>query len=92
MMWSFTDKYSSIPSYFSGYSAALIFDESYRPKPAYYYIAKFLLNTKYKSQTRHYVFKSCGLPLTYQELIEIKDKSLGRLRVRLHNTGGNDAV
>ncbi|MEM1581159.1 MAG: hypothetical protein QXK89_01425 [Candidatus Bathyarchaeia archaeon] len=32
----------------------------------------------YISQTKHYVCKSCGLSLTYQELIEIKDKSLGR--------------
>ncbi|MBS7653662.1 MAG: endo-1,4-beta-xylanase [Candidatus Bathyarchaeia archaeon] len=39
VMWGFTDKYSWIPGYFSGYGAALIFDESYVPKPAYYYIA-----------------------------------------------------
>ncbi|MEM2029204.1 MAG: endo-1,4-beta-xylanase [Candidatus Bathyarchaeia archaeon] len=39
MMWGFTDKYSWIPIYFSGYGAALIFDESYMPKPAYYYVA-----------------------------------------------------
>lgn len=43
VMWGFTDKYSWIPSYFSGYGAALIFDESYRPKPAYYYIVKVLI-------------------------------------------------
>lgn len=39
VMWGLTDKYSWIPSHFSGYGAALIFDESYKPKPAYYYIA-----------------------------------------------------
>jgi endo-1,4-beta-xylanase len=43
VMWGFTDKYSWIPSYFSGYGSALIFDESYGPKPAYYYIAKALI-------------------------------------------------
>ncbi|MBS7648514.1 endo-1,4-beta-xylanase, partial [Candidatus Bathyarchaeota archaeon] len=43
VMWGFTDEYSWIPSYFSGYGAALIFDESYRPKPAYYYIVKVLI-------------------------------------------------
>jgi len=43
VMWGFTDKYSWIPSYFGGYGSALIFDESYGPKPAYYYIAKALI-------------------------------------------------
>lgn len=43
VMWGFTDKYSWIPGYFSGYGAALIFDESYVPKPAYYYIAATLI-------------------------------------------------
>jgi endo-1,4-beta-xylanase len=40
IMWGFTDKYSWIPGFFSGYGSALIFDESYSPKPAYYYITK----------------------------------------------------
>jgi endo-1,4-beta-xylanase len=35
-MWGFTDKYSWIPGFFPGWGAALIFDESYQPKPAYY--------------------------------------------------------
>ncbi|MBS7607075.1 endo-1,4-beta-xylanase [Candidatus Bathyarchaeota archaeon] len=43
VMWGFTDKYSWIPGYFSGYGAALIFDEFYAPKPAYYYIAATLI-------------------------------------------------
>ncbi|MEM2248574.1 MAG: endo-1,4-beta-xylanase [Candidatus Bathyarchaeia archaeon] len=43
VMWGFTDKYSWIPGSFSGYGAALIFDESYTPKPAYYYIAATLI-------------------------------------------------
>jgi len=43
VMWGFTDKYSWIPSYFGGCGSALIFDESYGPKPAYYYIAKALI-------------------------------------------------
>jgi endo-1,4-beta-xylanase len=36
LMWGFTDKYSWIPSFFPGKGAALIFDERYRPKPAYF--------------------------------------------------------
>ena len=32
--WGVTDDYSWIPSFFSGYGAALPFDQSYRPKPA----------------------------------------------------------
>lgn len=43
VMWGFTDKYSWIPSHFAGYGAALIFDESYKPKPAYYYIIATLI-------------------------------------------------
>jgi endo-1,4-beta-xylanase len=38
IMWGFTDRYSWIPNYFSGYGSALIFDEQYKPKLAYYYI------------------------------------------------------
>ncbi|MBO3841491.1 MAG: endo-1,4-beta-xylanase [Candidatus Brockarchaeota archaeon] len=43
VMWGFTDRYSWIPEFFSGYGSALIFDESYNPKPAYYYILKSLI-------------------------------------------------
>lgn len=35
-MWGFTDKHSWIPSFFPGFGAALPFDETYQPKPAYY--------------------------------------------------------
>jgi endo-1,4-beta-xylanase len=35
LTWGFTDKYSWIPSRFAGMGAALPFDESYKPKPAY---------------------------------------------------------
>jgi endo-1,4-beta-xylanase len=34
--WGITDDHSWIPSFFSGYGAALPFDENYRPKPAYF--------------------------------------------------------
>jgi endo-1,4-beta-xylanase len=34
--WGITDDHSWIPSFFSGYGAALPFDEHYRPKPAYF--------------------------------------------------------
>ena len=33
--WGFTDKYSWVPSTFSGQGDALIFDANYQPKPAY---------------------------------------------------------
>jgi endo-1,4-beta-xylanase len=35
VLWGFTDRYSWIPSCCKGWDAALIFDKSYRPKPAY---------------------------------------------------------
>jgi endo-1,4-beta-xylanase len=41
--WGFTDKYSWIPGSFPGYGAALIFDENYQPKPAYYALLAELL-------------------------------------------------
>jgi len=44
VMWGFTDRYSWIPGFFSGYGSALIFHESYSPKPAYYYILKSLID------------------------------------------------
>jgi endo-1,4-beta-xylanase len=42
-MWGFTDKYSWIPGSYPGYGAALIFDASYQPKPAYYALLGELL-------------------------------------------------
>src|SRR5262249_24476989 len=33
--WGFTDKYSWIPGFFTGFGDALIFDANYQPKPAY---------------------------------------------------------
>ena len=43
VLWGFTDRYSWIPEYFPGYGAGLIFDESYRPKPAYYALVDVLM-------------------------------------------------
>ncbi len=40
--WGVTDDHSWIPSFFSGYGAALPFDENYRPKPAVAAIIKAL--------------------------------------------------
>ena len=37
-LWGFTDRHSWIPFFFEGWDAALIFDKSYCPKPAYYAI------------------------------------------------------
>jgi endo-1,4-beta-xylanase len=34
-VWGFTDRHSWIPRFFPGQGAALLFDEEYRPKPAY---------------------------------------------------------
>src|SRR5215468_9710677 len=36
--WGFTDKYSWIPGFFSGFGDAQIFDANYQPKPAYFAI------------------------------------------------------
>ncbi len=35
-MWGFTDKHSWIPSFFPNYGSALVFDEAYHAKKAYY--------------------------------------------------------
>ncbi len=42
VLWGFTDKYSAIPREYSGRGAALIFDEMYKPKPAYTALNKLL--------------------------------------------------
>ena len=40
--WGFTDKYSWVPTTFSGFGSALLFDEFYKPKPAYNVISDLL--------------------------------------------------
>jgi endo-1,4-beta-xylanase len=35
-VWGVTDKYSWVPDFFPGEGAALIFDENYAKKPAYF--------------------------------------------------------
>lgn len=42
--WGFTDKYSWIPGFFPGYGAALLFDENYQRKPAYWAVWNALAN------------------------------------------------
>ena len=42
VMWGFTDLHSWIPGKFPGSEAALIFDASYRPKPAYHALVEAL--------------------------------------------------
>lgn len=42
--WGFTDKYSWIPGSFPGYGAALLFDENYQRKPAYWAVWNVLAN------------------------------------------------
>ncbi len=36
VLWGFTDRYSWIPDFQPGFDHALIFDKTYRPKPAYF--------------------------------------------------------
>lgn len=42
--WGLTDKYSWIPGFYPGYGAALLFDESYQRKPAYWAVWNALAN------------------------------------------------
>jgi endo-1,4-beta-xylanase len=42
-LWGFTDRYSWIPGFFDGEGAATPFDESLRPKPAYFALRDALL-------------------------------------------------
>jgi endo-1,4-beta-xylanase len=42
VIWGFTDLYSWNPDANSGYGSAVIFDESYNPKPAYYALIQIL--------------------------------------------------
>jgi endo-1,4-beta-xylanase len=42
--WGFTDKYSWIPGFLSGWGDALIFDANYQPKPAYLALKQVLEN------------------------------------------------
>jgi len=41
-LWGFTDKYSWVPGFFTGYDHPLIFDRDYNPKPAYFAIKEVL--------------------------------------------------
>ncbi|MDW8034357.1 MAG: endo-1,4-beta-xylanase [Nitrososphaerota archaeon] len=43
IMWGFVDKYSWINYTFPGYGSATIFDDEYRPKPAYYALIEAML-------------------------------------------------
>jgi endo-1,4-beta-xylanase len=40
--WGFTDRYSWVPYYFGGEGSALMFDENYNAKPAYFALQEAL--------------------------------------------------
>jgi GH35 family endo-1,4-beta-xylanase len=42
--WGYTDKYSWIPGFFPGYGAALLFNENYQRKPAYWAVWNVMAN------------------------------------------------
>lgn len=42
IFWGLTDRYSWVPHFFKGWGSALIFDENYQPKPAFYSILEVL--------------------------------------------------
>jgi endo-1,4-beta-xylanase len=42
VLWGFTDRHSWIPGFRPGWGSALIFDESYQPKPAYWALRETL--------------------------------------------------
>jgi endo-1,4-beta-xylanase len=46
VLWGFTDKSSWIPYFVKGAGAALIFDEQYKPKPAYEALSEELSKAK----------------------------------------------
>jgi endo-1,4-beta-xylanase len=46
VLWGFTDRHSWIPGFFPGTSAALIFDEQYQAKPAYYALREALAGSQ----------------------------------------------
>lgn len=43
--WGVTDRYSWIPEFFPGRGAALLFDQDYQPKPAYFGVRRLLRST-----------------------------------------------
>ncbi len=51
--WGFTDRYSWIPDFFPGWGSALIFDRSYRQKPAYYKLLNTLRSHPAKQREEH---------------------------------------
>jgi len=50
--WGCTDKYSWIPGFFPGYGAALLFDENYQRKPAYWAVWNVMANQAEKLPVR----------------------------------------
>jgi len=44
--WGMSDKYSWVPGFYKGFGSALLFDENYQPKPAYYAVEHVLKSTQ----------------------------------------------
>jgi endo-1,4-beta-xylanase len=41
-----SDKYSWVPGFYKGFGSALLFDENYQPKPAYFAVEHVLKSTQ----------------------------------------------
>jgi endo-1,4-beta-xylanase len=44
--WGMSDKYSWVPGFYKGFGSALLFDENYQPKPAYFAVEHVLKSTQ----------------------------------------------
>lgn len=50
IMWGLTDKYTWVPTFFSGYGAPLLFDENFKAKPAFEAVKEVFVRHKKKKK------------------------------------------